>query len=38
MLTRKLNKDINTIVLINKANIFVPYFYVIFSEYRERTG
>lgn len=30
MLTRKLNKkqnkDINTIVLINKANIFVPLF------------
>lgn len=35
---KKQNKDTNTIVLINKANIFVSFFYVIFSEYRERTG
>lgn len=44
MLTQKLNKkseenkDTDIIVLINKANIFVSFFYVIFSEYIERTG
>lgn len=44
MPTRKFNKvsseneDTNIIVLLIKAVYLYPYFYVIFSEYRERTG